>query len=88
MNRQKLLDKAEVLKQYEPYSYQVAYALLRNESLAVQAAKRVFIGLFEDDLFYHQLPSVQRLQVKQASMKQALLSYKHSAINGVHQASS
>ncbi|CAM4157708.1 hypothetical protein L1N85_08405 [Paenibacillus alkaliterrae] len=72
MKRQELLRKADVLKQYEVYGYQIAYYLLENETLAAEAATQALIELFKADEFFHQSPSLQKQITKQVFIKQSL----------------
>lgn len=71
--KHELQRKAEILKQYEGYSYQVAYYLLEDESLAMQAAAGALSQLLRDDAFFTDDPYDQKQKTKQASMKQSLL---------------
>lgn len=64
--------KADVLKQYEVYGYQVAYYLLENEQLAAQAATQALLELFQDEQFFNQPQSYQKQKTKQVFMKQSL----------------
>ncbi|MGM0884991.1 MAG: hypothetical protein ACQEXQ_28610 [Bacillota bacterium] len=73
IRRQELLRKADVLKQYEIYGYQVAYYLLENETLATQAANQALIELLKDEDFLHQTQSLQKQKTKQVFIKQSLL---------------
>lgn len=73
IKRQELLRKADVLKQYEVYGYQVAYYLLENEILATQAATQALIELLKDEDFFHQPQPLQKKKTKQVFMKQSLL---------------
>jgi hypothetical protein len=69
----KLTDKrADILKEYEVYGYQIAYFLLENEALAVQASTEALNELFKDHHFFHQTPSLQKQSVKQTFIKYAL----------------
>jgi hypothetical protein len=65
-------DRANILKQYEVYGYQIAYCLLENESLAVQASTQASIELHKDHHFFHQIPSLQKQKVKRAFIKYSL----------------
>lgn len=71
--RQELQRKADVLKQYEVYGYQVAYYLLENEQLAAQAATQALIELSQDEQFFKQPEPCQKQRTKQVFMKQSLL---------------
>lgn len=73
IRREELLRKADVLKQYEIYGYQVAYYLLENETLATKAATQALIELLKDEDFFHQTQSLQKQKTKQVFIKQSLL---------------
>ncbi|KRE24893.1 hypothetical protein [Paenibacillus sp. Soil522] len=73
IRREELLRKADVLKQYEIYGYQVAYYLLENEILATKAATQALIELLKDEDFFHQTQSLQKQKTKQVFIKQSLL---------------
>ncbi|MGM0884923.1 MAG: hypothetical protein ACQEXQ_28260 [Bacillota bacterium] len=73
IKRQELQRKADVLKQYEVYGYQVAYYLLENEQLAAQAATQALIELLQDEQFFNQPEACQKQRTKQVFMKQSLL---------------
>ncbi|MDQ0058748.1 hypothetical protein [Paenibacillus harenae] len=71
--KQELQRKADVLKQYEVYGYQIAYYLLENEQLAAQAATQALLELLQDEQFFIQ-PQTHQIQItKQVFMKQSLL---------------
>ncbi|MBH5317702.1 hypothetical protein I6N90_07790 [Paenibacillus sp. GSMTC-2017] len=65
--------KADVLKQYEGYGYQVAYYLLEDEALAMQAATKALIDLFKDNEFFDERHVYQKQKVKLVFMKHSLL---------------
>ena len=65
--------KADILKQYEAYGYQVAYYLLEDEALAMQAATKALIDLLKDDEFFDELHVHQKQKVKRVFMKHSLL---------------
>lgn len=59
--KQELLrQRAVVLKQYEVFSYQVAYYLLEDETLAAQAASQALFELLQDEEFYYQNEYIQK----------------------------
>lgn len=72
MKRQEMLYKADVLKQYEVYGYQVAYYLLEDEALATQAANLALVELFKDEDFFRQSQLLQKQKTKQMFMRQSL----------------
>ncbi|WP_169089625.1 hypothetical protein [Paenibacillus sp. PL91] len=72
--KQELLrQRAAVLKQYEVFSCQVAYYLLEDETLAVQAASQALFELLQDEEFYYQNEYIQKQKTKQSVMKNSLL---------------
>ncbi|MDQ0115147.1 hypothetical protein [Paenibacillus harenae] len=73
IKREELLRKADVLRQYEIYGYQVAYYLLENETLATKATTQALIELLKDEDFFHQTESLQKQKTKQVFIKQSLL---------------
>ncbi|WP_424769227.1 hypothetical protein [Paenibacillus sp. sgz302251] len=84
LKREELLRKANVLKRYEVYGYQVAYFLLENEALAVQAVSQALIELLQDEEFFGQPPPLQKQKTKQVFMKQSLLAKKSSLQTSVY----
>ncbi|MFX3631282.1 MAG: hypothetical protein ACE3L7_13725 [Candidatus Pristimantibacillus sp.] len=72
MKRQEMLYRADVLKQYEVYGYQVAYYLLEDEALAIQAANLALVELFKDEEFFRQSQLLQKQKTKQMFTRQSL----------------
>lgn len=68
-----LRQRAAVLKQYEVFSYQVAYYLLQDETLATQAASQTLFELLQDEEFYYQNEYIQKQKTKESVMKSSLL---------------
>lgn len=79
MNR-KWLRKANVLKQFEVYGYQITYYLLRNEAMAEQAARRALMELFQDDDFFAQPLPCQKRIMKRVFAKHAMQYQLASAV--------
>ena len=74
------MSKADVLRQYEAYGYQIAYYLLENESMAAEAAISALKELAMEETFFRQ-PSATRQQLaKKAFMKHAVKA-KATAMN-------
>ncbi|QHW29514.1 hypothetical protein GZH47_00800 [Paenibacillus rhizovicinus] len=71
--KDEVLKKANVLKQFEVYGYQVAYYLLEDETLAEQAAVRALCELFRDHDFFCKSPHIQKQKTKQVFIKYSLL---------------
>ncbi|WP_169088903.1 hypothetical protein [Paenibacillus sp. PL91] len=71
--KQELQRKAAILKQHETYAYQAAYYLVEDEALAAEAATKALIAILQDESFFQLSEQLQHNRVKQAVMKQALL---------------
>ncbi|MEC0091123.1 hypothetical protein PMSD_09715 [Paenibacillus macquariensis subsp. defensor] len=63
----------EVLRRLETYGYQVAYYILQDEDLAMDATKIVLLALAQEDTLYNLPVSVQRDLMKRKIMKQSML---------------
>jgi len=63
----------EVLRRLETYGYQVAYYILQDEDLAMDATKIVLLALAQEDELYNLPVSVQRDLMKRKIMKQSML---------------
>jgi len=63
----------EVLRRLETYGYQVAYYILQDEDLEMDATKIVLLSLAEEDTLYNLPVSVQRDLMKRKIMKQSML---------------
>lgn len=70
---QEVRRKADVLKQFEAYGYQVAYYLLEDEALAMQAATKALIELLNDDEFFRETLLHQKQKTKRIFIKHSLL---------------
>ncbi|MBM7566146.1 hypothetical protein [Paenibacillus sacheonensis] len=66
-------NKANVLREFEVYGYQVAYYLLEDEALAEQAALRALSELFTDNEFFRTSTYIQKQKTKQVCIKHSLL---------------
>lgn len=64
--------RVEVLRSYELFGYPIAYYLLEDESLAVQAMREALIEIALDDAFFRLTRQEQKQRVKQIVMKKAL----------------
>jgi len=72
--KQELLrQRAAELKQYEVFSYQVAYYLLEDETLAAEVASQALLELLQDDEFYYQNEHLKKQKAKESVMKKSLL---------------
>jgi len=65
-------DKARILKQHEQYGYRIAYYLLQNERLALEASVGAIRELLETDRFYRETPDSQRKAVRESFIRHAL----------------
>ncbi len=63
----------EVLRRLETYGYQVAYYILQDEDLAMDATKIVLLALAQEDKLYNLPMSVQRDLMKKRIIKQSML---------------
>jgi len=63
----------EVLRRLETYGYQVAYYILQDEELAMEATKIVLLALAQEDKLYNLPVSVQRDLMKRKIIKQSML---------------
>lgn len=65
--------KVETLKKLETYAFQVAYYILQDEYLAIEATKYALLEVFkEDDGFYRKALPVQRDIMKKIMIKQSI----------------
>jgi hypothetical protein len=71
--KQELQRKAAILKKHEIYAYQAAYYLVEDDALAAEAATKALIAMLQDESFFQLSEQLQHNRVKQAVMKQALL---------------
>ena len=76
--------RADTLKQYETYGYQIAYYLLGNEDLAIQASVQALMELSRDEEIFRQPRPLQIQKAKQVFIKQSLLAKKRDFQNHVH----
>jgi hypothetical protein len=63
----------EVLRRLETYGYQVAYYILQDEDLAMDATKIVLLALAQEDTLYNLPVAVQRDLMKKKIIKQSML---------------
>ncbi|OAB41109.1 hypothetical protein PBAT_21340 [Paenibacillus antarcticus] len=63
----------EVLRRLETYGYQVAYYILQDEDLAMDATKIVLLALAQEDTLYNLPVAVQRDLMKKKIIKQSIL---------------
>jgi hypothetical protein len=71
--------KVEVFKRLETYGYQVAYFILQNEHLAIEATKAALLELSGDSGFFLKPLSVQREIVKKTMMRRSITVKQKSA---------
>jgi len=64
--------KINTLRSLETYAYQAAYYLLRDEELALVAAKSALLSLSRDERFYGESQTVQRDMMKKSVIKCSL----------------
>lgn len=56
--------KADILRIYERYCYQISMYLLKDEELSCEAVKTTFLQLAVDPIFFETSPSIQKAQIK------------------------
>lgn len=64
--------KVEILRRLETFSYQVAYFILEDEGLAIDATKRALIEVSLNADFYRQSLSNQRETLRKLTIRQSL----------------
>jgi hypothetical protein len=64
--------KQNTLKQYEAYGYQIAYYLLENEHLAMQASIQALMELINDEEFFRQPQPLQKQKAAKVFMRQSI----------------
>ncbi|WP_412761084.1 hypothetical protein, partial [Paenibacillus validus] len=65
-------EKAEVLKRYEVYSYQIAHYLLQREDAARRAAENTLLSLYQSDDFFMEAEADKADRVKKETIRHAL----------------
>lgn len=81
-----LAEKIEILKKHETYGYQIAFYLLQNEDLAIEAMKMALIELSMDDAFFRKSLTVQQQIMKRTSMNKSIEVKQKSFIGDLRQA--
>lgn len=67
-----LTEKIETLKSLESYGYSIAYYLLMDEQLAIEATKAALLEVSRTSLFFAAHSHVQQLELKKVIMREAL----------------
>lgn len=67
-----LRTKVEELKRLETYGYQVAYFILQNEHMAIEATKTALLELIGDPSFFLKPLSVRRDIMKKTMMRRSI----------------
>jgi hypothetical protein len=62
----------EFLRTLETYAYQVAYYVLDDEDLAIDATKNALLELSRDGHFFTQSPTTQDVILRKTVMKQSI----------------
>ena len=63
----------EALRKLETYGYQLAYYILQDEDLAIEATKMVLLVLAEVDEFYNMPVVAQRDLMKKSAIRQSMV---------------
>ncbi|OAB42415.1 hypothetical protein PGLA_12130 [Paenibacillus glacialis] len=63
----------EVLRRLETYGYQVAYYILKDENLAIDATKTALLALVQEENLNNMPMSVQRDLMKKVIIKQSMV---------------
>lgn len=63
----------EALRKLETYGYQLAYYILQDEDLAIEATKMVLLVLAEVDEFYNMPVAAQRDLMKKSAIRQSMV---------------
>lgn len=80
-----LTERVETLKKLETYGYQIAFYLLQNEDLAIEAMKTALIELSMDDVFFRKSLAVQQQIMKRTSINKSIAVKKTSLIGDLRQ---
>lgn len=67
-----LESKIEVLRSLEVYGYQIAYSILQDEDLAIDATKAGLIEVGLNDDIYQESPEHQRAFFKKTIIKKSI----------------
>ncbi|WP_438350867.1 hypothetical protein ACP8HI_09605 [Paenibacillus sp. FA6] len=63
----------EALRRLETYGYQLAYYILQDEDLAMDATKMTLLALAQVDEFYNMPAAVQRDLMKKSAIRQSMV---------------
>ncbi|MEK3914252.1 hypothetical protein [Paenibacillus sp. FSL H7-0331] len=67
-----LAERVETLKKLVTYFYQIAFYILQNENLAIEATRTALIELSMDDEFFSKPLIVQQQILKRTSMNTSI----------------
>ncbi|WP_152619436.1 hypothetical protein [Cohnella kolymensis] len=67
-----LAEKVKILKKLETHGYQIAFYILQNEDLAIEAIKTALIELSMDDTFFRKSQTVQQQIMKRTCMYKSI----------------
>lgn len=81
-----LAKKVETLKRLETYGYQIAFYILQNEDLAIEAIKTALIELSMDDTFFRKTLTDQLQIMKRTSMNKSIAVKQNCLIRPLRQA--
>ncbi|AJS58174.1 hypothetical protein [Paenibacillus sp. IHBB 10380] len=63
----------EALRRLETYGYQVAYYILQDEDLAMDATKMTLLALAQEDRFYNMPLVVQRAKMRKMIIRESIV---------------
>ncbi|WP_028548885.1 hypothetical protein [Paenibacillus sp. UNC451MF] len=66
------IEKTVVLRRYEEYCYQIAFFMLRNEGLAMEATKQTLTALYKCREWFEMTEDGRLAKAKQAALMHSL----------------
>ncbi|HEY2494013.1 MAG TPA: hypothetical protein VGI33_14040 [Paenibacillus sp.] len=63
----------EALRKLETYGYQVAYYILQDEDLAIDATKTTLLALAQEDEFYNTSVTAQRDKMRKMIIRESIV---------------
>lgn len=67
-----MMERVSLLKTYEVECYQICYAFLHQESLAMEAATKTIFALYREDSFYKSDTDQQKSTMRRMALKSSL----------------
>lgn len=81
-----LAEKVEILKKLETHGYQIAFYILQNEDLAIEAMKTALVELNMDVTFFRKSLTVQQQIMKRTSLNKSIAVKQKSLIGHLREA--